>query len=79
MSELKKEDVLKLYEIFSSPNAEILRKIAQKTTQEEFVKFITTNEIPPVALTDKEMEAVRGGNLITWIMKIVKKSQQYIF
>ena len=41
--------------------ANLLLKVSQKCTESEFVDFVIGNEIPPLKLTNSEMNLLSGG------------------
>lgn len=45
------------------PELEVAKKVAQGTTIENFEAFLLSNEVPPVKLSESEMELIQGGGL----------------
>ena len=54
----------------SNPNEEaglrLIVKVAKTTDYESFVQMMTANELPPVELSEEEMELVLGGGAGWW-------------
>jgi hypothetical protein len=47
---------------FGAETLGILRRIAKQYPEEVFIEAVTKGNLPPVKLTQREMEVVNGGN-----------------
>ena len=54
--------------------ASLFHKVASQVSESQWVDFINTQEVPPVKLTSKEMELLKGGKcfLSRWIHAIAQ-------
>ena len=47
-------------------------KVANNTSEDQFLHFITNFELPPIKLTDEEIKAIKGGHAKVFSSRIVE-------
>ncbi len=55
------EQLQELVKELDSNEWSIFQKVGQKCTTDEFAEFLSTGEVPAIALADEEMEVLQGG------------------
>ena len=78
--ELSTEQIAEYYQRLKSQPVEdwqeenhvrLLARIAHQTDLEDFTDMFRDGELPPLELSDEEMQAVKGGGLFETLMKFV--------
>lgn len=70
--QIAKNDQLK--ELFKYEEFNVVKKLADNCSLEEFQTFLETKETPSIQLSPSEMEMIKGGGIIGFLSKIVKNA-----